>query len=89
MTIAHNSANSAHVQTTGGRSLVEFGSTPHHQIKEMDSDHRDIAASLKRMQQAFDRGSQDVHLCKNYAHMILDVICGHFYREAKDDKKRL
>ncbi len=63
--------------------LVEFGSTPHHQIKEMDDDHRDIVTALRQMQDAFDTGSKDLVLYKSHAEHLIGTVCGHFYREAK------
>ena len=63
--------------------LLEFGLTPHHQIEEMDRDHREIVDSLRQMQDLVIRNSSDVHLYQSHAAHLLETICGHFYREAK------
>ncbi len=76
------SANGGLTRINAG-TLVEFGSTPHHQIKEMDDDHRDIVTVLRQMQDAFDTGPKEVALYKSHAEHLIEAVCGHFYREAK------
>ncbi len=71
------------IQAKNIAGLLEFGSTPHHQIKEMDDDHRDIVTALRQMQDAFDTGSRDIALYTSHAEHLIEAICGHFYREAK------
>ncbi len=80
-----SSTKKSHTQVAATKvgSLVEFGTTPHHQIKEMDDDHRDIVSALRQMQDAFDTGTGDIALLKSHAEHLIEAVCGHFYREAK------